>query len=153
MDRINRIINRINRIFQERPGDASGKMRSGKRLALAAVLLLLPGAVPAGGEGAAAAPLPSVAQVLAACARGAAAGGRGLDAAMCEWYTAPCGCKPGEVDSEADRWCLPPDEPIERISHRVIAALGRAKDQSAPIDRILPPILARLYPCTGPAGR
>ena len=116
-------------------------------------LALVACAARAGGEaGASAAPLPSVAQVLAACTRGAAAGGRGLDAAMCEWYTAPCGCKPGEVDSAVYRWCLSPEEPIETTSRAVIAELRRVPDRSAPIDRVLPPILMRLYPCPGAAG-
>ena len=132
------------------PGGVMDGTRTLARLvpALAAALALLWGVVAAGGE----APVPSVAQVLGACARGAAAGGRGLDAAMCEWYTAPCGCKPGEVDSAVYRWCLPADEPIDATSRAVIAELRRVPDRSAPIDQVLPPILARLYPCAGTAG-
>ena len=103
------------------------------------------------GAGGPVAATPTVAQVLAACARGAANGDRGVDAAMCEWYTAPCGCKPGQVDGSVYRWCLPVDEATPTTVRKVIAELRRTPDQRAAIDRVVPGILARLYPCT-PGG-
>ena len=105
----------------------------------------------AAGPGEAAAATPTVTQVLAACARGAANGNRGVDAAMCEWYTAPCGCKPGQVDGEVYRWCLPVAEPTQTTVRRVVAELRRAPNRAAAIARVVPGILARLYPCT-PGG-
>ena len=100
------------------------------------------------GPGGTSAATPTVAQVLDACARGAANGDRGVDAAMCEWYTAPCGCKPGQVDGSVYRWCVPVAEPIPTTVRKVIAELRRAPDHKAAIDRVVPGILARLYPCT-----
>jgi len=116
--------------------------RGGAALALSLVLAASPGARAA---------TPSVAQVLAACARGAANGDRGVDAAMCEWYAAPCGCKPGQLEGAADRWCIPVDEPVPTTVLRVVAELRRAPNHAAPIDQVVPGILARLYPCT-PGG-
>jgi hypothetical protein len=88
---------------------------------------------------------PSVGQVLAACDRGAALGGRGVDSAMCEWYAAPCDCKAGPP--EGPRWCTPDGEPVERIAIRVVAELRRLPDRSVDVDLAVPGILARLYPC------
>ena len=98
--------------------------------------------------GSAAADNPTVAQVLAACSRGAASGGQGVDSAMCEWYAVPCDCRPKAADSPtAPHWCVPDTEPVDTTMGRVVTELRRYSDQSAPIDRVVTGIILRLYPC------
>ena len=88
---------------------------------------------------------PSVAQLLAACDRGAVKGNRGVDAALCEWYAAPCGCKPGPPGEP--HWCPPATEPIEQIAARVVGQLRMLPDRTVDVDLAVPTILARIYPC------
>jgi hypothetical protein len=92
-------------------------------------------------------PAPSVAQVLAVCARAEANGDKGVDAAMCEWYANPCGCKPETAVEPRSHWCIPNDEPAEVTVRKVVAALRRYPDRAASVDRAVPEILARTYPC------
>jgi hypothetical protein len=87
----------------------------------------------------------SVGQLLAACDRGAAKGNRGVDAALCEWYAAPCGCKP--VPPGGPRWCPPAAEPVELIAARVVEQLSLLPDPSVAVDLAVPKILAHIYPC------
>ena len=104
---------------------------------------------------AAAAPLgaPTVAEFLAACERGYAQGNKGVDAAACEWFANPCGCRPGVAGREGPRWCIPAAEPPDATVRKVVTELRRQPDRSAPVDRVVPDILARLYPCTHAAKR
>ncbi|WP_295393454.1 hypothetical protein [uncultured Thiodictyon sp.] len=102
-------------------------------------VLASPGPTMAGG--------PTVAQLLDSCARGAAHGNKGVDAATCEWFAVPCGCKPGQVGSEIYRWCIPPAESTTTTMNKVVAELRRVPERSAAIDQVIPVILARLYPC------
>jgi hypothetical protein len=113
-------------------------------LLAASALMTLPGL-------AAPPPAPSVAQVLAVCARAESNGGRGVDAAMCEWYANPCGCKPETGNEPRPRWCIPSDEPAAVTVRRVVAALRRYSDRAASVDRVVPEILARTYPCAADA--
>ena len=46
---------------------------------------------------------PTVEELLAVCERGRAAGGVGVDAAMCEWYAVPCDCT-GKAPDVGQRW-------------------------------------------------
>lgn len=88
---------------------------------------------------------PSVAELLSVCDRAFARGNNGREAAACEWYAAPCACKyrdPGEP-----RWCVPEPESIDDTVRQVIAKLRDHADKSASTDRIVPEILAALYPC------
>jgi len=94
----------------------------------------------------------TVAQVLAACERGYAAGNRGVDAAMCEWYANPCGCKPGAAGTGGEHWCIPAAEPAETTIRKVVTELRRQPDPAAPVERVVPDILARMYPCQPTAG-
>lgn len=114
-------------------------------LMLPTLLILLVG--PGGAVAAAPAGSPTVAQVLAACERGAAHGNQGLDADNCKWFAAPCGCHPGHVGSETYRWCVPVEEATPTTVGKVVAELRRVPDRSAPINQVVPVILARLYPC------
>ncbi len=88
---------------------------------------------------------PTVAALLQVCDRAAAQGHRGVDAAMCEWYAAPCACKLGETG--ADPWCVPEDEGIELTVRKVLAELRGRADPKAPAKRAVLEALVRLYPC------
>jgi hypothetical protein len=93
---------------------------------------------------------PTVAELLAACERGRAAGDRGVDAALCEWYAVPCDCK-GKAPATGPRWCLPAAESIDAALPKVLAALRAAPHQQAPALAVVPDIMARLYPCADAA--
>jgi len=95
---------------------------------------------------------PTVAELLATCDRGAERGDRGLDAAACEWFAAPCACKGGVPDGGAPPWCLPDAEPVDAVVRRVVAAL-RAAPRDAPVEAEVERVLRRLYPCSAPPGR
>jgi hypothetical protein len=117
-------------------------------LALAAICLLpvntsAQAADPAGVTG------PSVAVLLQVCDRAAAQGNRGVDAAMCEWYAAPCACK--LRGTGADPWCVPEGEDIDLTVRKVLAELRGSGDPTAPAERSVAEALVRLYPC--PAAR
>jgi hypothetical protein len=111
---------------------------------LYAAALLLSAAWPA--VAGSAADGPTVAQLLAICERGRAAGDVGVDAAMCEWYAVPCDCA-GKRPVGSPRWCLPDAEPIDAALPRVLAALRAEPRQSAPAAAVVPELMARLYPC------
>jgi hypothetical protein len=112
-----------------------------RRLVLVAALLA---ACPARAQG------PSVEATIAACDRGAALGNRGVDAAACEWYTAPCACRQHGKGPEAPTWCVPDSESIDATKTKVLAELRLLPDPSRPAEEAVAEILARLYPC--PAG-
>ena len=95
----------------------------------------------------------TIAQVLAACERGYAAGNRGVDAAMCEWYANPCWCKPDAAGPDGEHWCIPAAEPAETTIRKVVTELRRQPDPAAPVERVVPDILARMYPCQSAAGK
>jgi hypothetical protein len=89
---------------------------------------------------------PTVAELLAACERGRAAGDVGVDAALCEWYAVPCDCA-GKAPQTGPRWCMPEDEPIDAALPKVLAALRAEPRRQAPAADVVPGIMARLYPC------
>ena len=89
---------------------------------------------------------PTVAELLAVCERGRAAGGVGVDAAMCEWYAVPCDCA-GKAPDAGPRWCLPTNESVDAAVAKVLAALRRAADPEAAVADVVPTVMARLYPC------
>lgn len=94
---------------------------------------------------------PTVAQLLAACERGRAAGDVGVDAALCEWYAVPCDC-PGKQPAQAAKWCMPEDESIDAALPKVLAALRAEPGKSAPASDVVPAVMARLYPCRATPG-
>jgi len=89
---------------------------------------------------------PSVAQLLAACERGLAAGNVGVDAAFCEWYAVPCDCKVTGTD-EPPRWCLPSSESIDTAMRRVVTALRAYPSPDDDAEPVVARILSGLYPC------
>ncbi|MGB5830670.1 MAG: Rap1a/Tai family immunity protein [Thiohalocapsa sp.] len=103
---------------------------------------------------------PTLGDLLAACERGLARNNTGVDAAMCEWYAVPCDCKltragvnPGVVpDTDPGRdmepWCIPATEAIDDAMLVVVGELRRQPDLTLSAEKVVPRILARLYPCT-----
>jgi hypothetical protein len=91
---------------------------------------------------------PTGREVVAVCERALARGFQGIDAAMCAWYTAPCECKIETASRpETEQWCLAPDMPEERMVRDVLARLRAHPSLNAPVDTLVPGILADLYPC------
>jgi len=88
---------------------------------------------------------PSVAELVSTCDRAFARGNRGRESAACEWYAAPCACKFRGPDEP--RWCVPESESIDATVKRVVAELRRYTDKKAPAGRVVPEILATIYPC------
>jgi hypothetical protein len=125
--------------------------RAAPAVAVALVALLLCATSPLGaGELGEAQAGPSVAQLLAACARGQSAGAAGVDVALCEWYAVPCDCS---AKSAGPRWCMPQTESIDAALPRVLLALRAEPRQSASAALVVPNIMAALYPCAEAARR
>jgi len=101
--------------------------------------LFAPGAILAAG--------PSVATLVATCDRGLARGNTGVDAAACEWFAVPCGCKIRHAGADITPWCIPKSEAIDQTVRKVVAELRRYPDPTAGADSVVPATLARLYPC------
>ncbi len=101
--------------------------------------------------GNAAAGEPSVAELVSVCDRALAQGNKGLEAAMCEWFAAPCECKVGRSEGSTARWCVPDGESIEGTVEKVLARLRRYPDRTAAADAVVPALLAEIYPCP-PSG-
>jgi hypothetical protein len=110
---------------------------------LLSLCLPLRAAGPVDGKG------PTVAALLQVCDRAAAQGNRGVDAAMCEWYAAPCACKLRGTGAES--WCVPEGEDIGLTARKVLAELRRGADPKASAETAVAEALVRLYPC--PTGR
>ena len=97
---------------------------------------------------AAAAEGPSAREVLAVCERALQQDFRGMDAAMCAWYAAPCECKIESASRpETEKSCLPADTPEERVVREVLGRLRNEPSLDAPVETLVPKILADLYPC------
>ncbi len=105
-------------------------------------------AAPVGAAGAG----PTVAELLAVCERGQAAGGVGVDAALCEWYALPCDCS-GKAPDVGPRWCLPDAASPDTALAQVLVALRTEPRQQAAADAVVPDIMVRLYPCPQSAQR
>ncbi|AGA89346.1 hypothetical protein Thimo_0491 [Thioflavicoccus mobilis 8321] len=112
------------------------------RATLVAFALLFSAPAADAGDGA------TVGQVLAACERGFAAGGKGLDAAICDWSLLPCAChSPADGPQAGPRWCIPPAQAPAATIAAVAAELRRHPERSAAVEQVVPQILARVYPC------
>jgi hypothetical protein len=110
----------------------------------AGALVLLPGLLTPPALGAEAFG-PTVGELLRTCERGRTRG-EAAAAAACEWFSVPCGCKPGSRRGEPGAWCIPEGEPLEVTLERVVAALGDA-DPAASASATVAALLPRLYPC------
>jgi hypothetical protein len=117
-----------------------------RRVPLPALLvgILIPAVSPAREAPAAG---PTVEKLLEVCDRGFAHGNTGLDAAMCEWYAAPCACRAHAADARSEHWCVPDNETIDDTVRKVVARLHRYGNPAAAADTAVGRILAEIYPC------
>jgi hypothetical protein len=121
-----------------------GNLRSPfRRAAPVAAVLLLPLSM----LGQSAAAGPTVAKLVSICDSGFAQGNTGLDAAMCEWYAAPCACHARLVGQGAPTWCVPDTETIDLTVRKVVARLRRYPDPTADASAVVTKMLAQIYPC------
>jgi hypothetical protein len=90
---------------------------------------------------------PTVAKLLAVCDKGFAQGNTGLDAATCEWYAAPCACRPAHRNAVAQKWCVPATETIDNTIRKVVAELRQYPEKAADANAVVAQILTQLYPC------
>jgi hypothetical protein len=90
---------------------------------------------------------PTVAKLLAVCDKGFAQGNTGLDAAMCEWYAAPCACRSKHGNAAGPKWCVPATETIDNTVRKVVAELRRYPEDGADANAAVARILTQLYPC------
>ena len=88
---------------------------------------------------------PTAGELRATCARALEGGYRGADAAMCDWYVAPCGVcgKDGPPQRE---WCVPEGLTPGTVAAQVVADL-RGGDDTRPAPAAVKEILRRRYPC------
>ena len=77
-----------------------------------------------------------------------------VEAAMCDWYVAPCGAC-GKEGPPAPQWCLPPELTGAALATHVVALLkaepARAEE---PAPAAVKAVLQARHPCAAPsAGR
>ncbi|MGE5153388.1 MAG: Rap1a/Tai family immunity protein [Bdellovibrio bacteriovorus] len=106
---------------------------------LMAALFLPPTPAVAGG--------PAVGDLIAVCDRAFDQGFGGVEAATCEWFAVPCGCKRQDSEDRTPPWCVPEGEPIDLTVRKVVAALRLDPNPEAPAEPAVRAALARLYPC------
>jgi hypothetical protein len=119
-------------------------------IALVATLLVSLGLLHGGDAQAAG---PTVGELLALCERALGQGFQGRDAAACEWFAAPCACKPREPGEEAEPWCVPDAEPLEATVRKVVDALRREPDRESHAGPAVRAALGRIYPCSSVSPR
>lgn len=92
-----------------------------------------------------AAAAPTAGELRATCERALADGYTGEDAAMCDWYVAPCGVcgKEGPPDPE---WCVPDGVVAAEVASQVVAELKGGDDTRA-APEVVKEILRRRFPC------
>ncbi len=101
--------------------------------------LLLAGATPAAHAA------PTAGELRDTCAQALQAGYVGEQAAMCEWYVAPCGVC-GKDGPPPRRWCVPAATPAAEVAAQVLAGL-RGMDAARAAPEAVEEILRRRYPC------
>lgn len=88
---------------------------------------------------------PTVGELRATCARALAAGYVGEEAAMCDWYVAPCGIC-GKDGPPPKQWCVPAHVEAAEVAGIVVAALT-GDDDTRPAPAAVEEILRHRYPC------
>ncbi len=90
---------------------------------------------------------PTVGELIGLCDRAFAQGFKGVDAAACEWYAAPCACKlRGQRTGELP-WCVPDSESIDATLTKVLDALRLDADKGGPAEVAVSRVLSQIYPC------
>lgn len=88
---------------------------------------------------------PTVGELRAICARALAAGYVGEEAAMCDWYVAPCGIC-GKDGPPPKQWCVPAHVEAAEVAGAVVQALTGG-DDARPAPAVVEEILRQRYPC------
>lgn len=88
---------------------------------------------------------PTVAELRTTCVRALNKGYAGEEAAMCDWYVAPCGVC-GKDGPPAPAWCVQQGTDKAAVAALVVEAL-RAEEDAAPAPAVVEEILRRHYPC------
>ncbi len=88
---------------------------------------------------------PTVGELRETCMQALAAGYVGEQAAMCDWYVAPCGVC-GEHGPPPRAWCVPGGTPPAEVAAQVTANL-RQLDAARAAPEAVEEILRRRYPC------
>jgi hypothetical protein len=96
---------------------------------------------------------PSVEALLRVCDKAFEQGYSGREAAICEWYAAPCACKLREPNGGALPWCVPDAETIDATVRKVLGELRTYPDPDAQAETAVQAILERIYPCPGSEGQ
>ena len=90
---------------------------------------------------------PTAQDLIRTCEAALAADYKTVDAAMCDWYVAPCGVC-GKDGPPRHDWCLPPDLTGPKLARTVVDALRRTPALAAePAPRAVETVLKAQYPC------
>ena len=91
---------------------------------------------------------PTVGEVIRLCDGAFAQGFKGVDAAACEWFVAPCACNFRGQWTGDPAWCVPDSEPIDATVTKVLGALRLDPDTWAPAEFAVSRVLSQIYPCS-----
>lgn len=90
---------------------------------------------------------PTVGELIRLCDGAFAQGFKGVDAAACEWFAAPCACKLRGQGTGDPMWCVPDSEPIDATVNKVLEALRLDPHTWAPAEVAVSRALSQIYPC------
>lgn len=90
---------------------------------------------------------PTASELINTCEAALAADYRTVDAAMCDWYVAPCGvCSKDGPPPVA--WCLPPGLSGAALAREAVSALRAAPALAAtPAPLAVETVMKARYPC------
>jgi len=92
---------------------------------------------------------PTAQDLIRTCEAALAADYNTVDAAMCDWYVAPCGVC-GKEGPPQPNWCLPPELTGAALARTVVDALRAAPQlAAAPAPTAVEAVLKARYPCAG----
>jgi hypothetical protein len=90
---------------------------------------------------------PSASDLIRTCEAALAADYRNTEAAMCDWYVAPCGVC-GKDGPPPLAWCLPPELTGAALAREVLSALRAAPALAdTPAPQAVETVMKARYPC------
>lgn len=90
---------------------------------------------------------PTAGDLIRTCEAALAADYRTVDAAMCDWYVAPCGVC-GKEGPPPVAWCLPPGLSGAALAREAISALRAAPALAGtPAPQAVETVMKARYPC------
>ena len=91
---------------------------------------------------------PTASELIRTCEAALAADYRSVEAAMCDWYVAPCGVC-GKDGPPPVAWCLPPGLTGAALAREVVDALRAAPSLAGtPAPQAVETVMKARYPCT-----